>query len=579
MTVCRVCGKELTASAIAGIGHKCAKKYGSKVDKVSKQIDEYKFARESEFKNLGEDIQDSARHKYHEWKGLEEAEKAGEEVAKVAVTRDKLIKNDPPNIEVSEENVVASAIATAAIKRMPGEPTYVTSDKPQFALCKKGSSDNDIIIIVSENEKWLEDRSKLRPGTYVVKLGEVQEEVNKKIRQAYFEKYEWIKNHCEEFSKDESLKNIQNIEDEAQKFDKVYAKTKEFIKDFEEEYSVKVSEYNRIMSSEDADYTNRYLRIDKRRNKKYSIGDAVVNTLASLKSGKSEEVIATLRKAMSGGSLGLGAEKGAKGERFNPIVFYSQELKRVGPEIPAKTKEEMERLLSPDGPLKMRAFQWGNTVSEKERMEHLKRTCESLYDLKDVLGLDDQDLSIGGKLGLAVGARGKSKAMAHYERTHKAINLTRKKGIGALAHEWGHALENLSFDPSVSATNSLGSVPSDPKNYFGRHSDKMKRSGKDTSFIQDHGKFSEELKVFVDRMKKSESFSRMPLNHKKYLLEPAEVFARTFEAMVKRKLEKKGRENTYLVSCSGNDVYPSNEELDRMEPYFDNIINKLTKSK
>ena len=31
--------------------------------------------------------------------------------------------------------------------------------------------------------------------------------------------------------------------------------------------------------------------------------------------------------------------------------------------------------------------------------------------------------------------------MAHYEPARNVINLTRLKGAGSLAHEWGHALD------------------------------------------------------------------------------------------------------------------------------------------
>jgi len=56
----------------------------------------------------------------------------------------------------------------------------------------------------------------------------------------------------------------------------------------------------------------------------------------------------------------------------------------------------------------------------------------------DVVGHQDYD---GRSLGLALGARGRGKAAAHYEPAKHIINMTRDKGAGSLAHEWGHALD------------------------------------------------------------------------------------------------------------------------------------------
>lgn len=47
------------------------------------------------------------------------------------------------------------------------------------------------------------------------------------------------------------------------------------------------------------------------------------------------------------------------------------------------------------------------------------------------------------KLAIAFGARGKGKALAHYEPARVVINLTKLKGAGSLAHEWGHAFDDF----------------------------------------------------------------------------------------------------------------------------------------
>lgn len=47
------------------------------------------------------------------------------------------------------------------------------------------------------------------------------------------------------------------------------------------------------------------------------------------------------------------------------------------------------------------------------------------------------------RLAIAFGARGKGNALAHYEPSRAVINLTKMKGAGSLAHEFGHALDDM----------------------------------------------------------------------------------------------------------------------------------------
>jgi len=63
--------------------------------------------------------------------------------------------------------------------------------------------------------------------------------------------------------------------------------------------------------------------------------------------------------------------------------------------------------------------------------------------MSEVLGVDPAVLSFQGRLGIALGARGRGKAAAHYEGGRGVINITRFRGGGAAAHEWGHALDNI----------------------------------------------------------------------------------------------------------------------------------------
>jgi hypothetical protein len=575
MAICRNCGKTLKKEALDGLGPECIKKLG----KANNDSKKYQYARESEFSNLGEDIKHSARHNHHQWRGILEAELEGEEVAVNVVTRDKLLKNSPVDIKINEGNIIASTIAITMIKRMPAAPEYIkdgTPDTIHYALCKKGSKDNNIIILVSEREHYLLGLSEKRyPGTFVLELGEVKN-ANKIIRQAYFEKYEWVKEAAGGFSENKALESVHTIEDESKMASIINGEVKKLSEKYKSEFGIKVSENYIVNSEADCAFLGRYMATG-RRPKKFSIGDSVNTTLAGIKKEGITVSLERIKKANDGGAIGIGTPS-IKIGRFNPIVFYNQEIKRIGPEIPFKNKVEMESFLSPDGSSKTRGLQWGQAVSEKERLEHLTQLCGALTDLKDSLGLEFKELSLDGKLALAVGARGKASAMAHYEQKEKAINLTRKNGIGALAHEYGHALENILYDKKEKGgfSDSLGAIPKDTEGGFKLSKDYNTRNNKDSDFLDVQKPFTVVMKKFYDRMKESETFKEMPFNHKKYLAEPAEMFARTFEAMVQMKLDKKGgRINTYLVSCSNVDCYPNRGELEEMEPHFDGILRKL----
>lgn len=80
---------------------------------------------------------------------------------------------------------------------------------------------------------------------------------------------------------------------------------------------------------------------------------------------------------------------------------------------------------------------------------HVEQTAGAMLDLGDILGIDTKALGLGGRLGMAFGARGTGSAgwksgaaMAHYESVHRVINLTKMGGGGALGHEWFHAIDD-----------------------------------------------------------------------------------------------------------------------------------------
>lgn len=89
-----------------------------------------------------------------------------------------------------------------------------------------------------------------------------------------------------------------------------------------------------------------------------------------------------------------------------------------------------------------RGVEFGNWVNAKEGQAHVNHAFDALSDLAKRLGIRNKDISLGGKLGFAFGARGSGEHAAHFEPDTNIINLTKTKGDGSVAHEWAHALDH-----------------------------------------------------------------------------------------------------------------------------------------
>ena len=87
--------------------------------------------------------------------------------------------------------------------------------------------------------------------------------------------------------------------------------------------------------------------------------------------------------------------------------------------------------------------EFGNWLNENDRQQSLNFGYDALLDLSKALNIHPTDISLGKNLSIAFGSRGSGNALAHYEPDRTVINLTKMKGAGSLAHEWGHALDDV----------------------------------------------------------------------------------------------------------------------------------------
>jgi len=195
-----------------------------------------------------------------------------------------------------------------------------------------------------------------------------------------------------------------------------------------------------------------------------------------------------------------------------------------------------------------RGVQFGNWVEPARRQTELNETSAALLDLAAALGLSADCLGFGGQLGLAFGARGHGKDMAHYERGRAVINLTKTRGPGCLAHEWFHALDNFSQpDPEAMATEAAA------------------------------GPFAPLARVLTASPFAARSRALDAVRGKRYYGTVVELAARAFEKYVTDKLAALDISNDYLANLDKNSkAYPTDEEMaGGLAEAFDNLFASL----
>ncbi len=217
----------------------------------------------------------------------------------------------------------------------------------------------------------------------------------------------------------------------------------------------------------------------------------------------------------------------------------------------------------------LRSIEFGNWMNQKDRANFLYSSSLSLHHLALIYDLKDDQIGLNGKLSLALGARGSGQALAHYEPLKRSvINLTKTKGVGSLAHEFAHAIDNIiSFYTGgkvqkwVSGGDSIrkgySTTIAKKGNYFEKQFEELfnilyyTKEGKKTDFNTD--------------------ISKLP----DYWNQRNEVFARTFEVYTFYKLKEQGMKNQFLAKSSyANERYPSIDLVLKASRHIDNIIKR-----
>ena len=127
----------------------------------------------------------------------------------------------------------------------------------------------------------------------------------------------------------------------------------------------------------------------------------------------------------------------------NVVRPQLEHIERIGPDLRHNQDVTTDNMMQG---FKFRGGEFGNWNNQKDRQACINYAFDSLVDLCCVLNVPLDFVSLGPaggmRLAIAFGARGKGRALAHYEPARVVINLTKLKGAGSLAHEWGHAFDD-----------------------------------------------------------------------------------------------------------------------------------------
>lgn len=224
----------------------------------------------------------------------------------------------------------------------------------------------------------------------------------------------------------------------------------------------------------------------------------------------------------------------------------------------------------------IRGGEFGNWTNDHDRQVNLNMAFDAFCDMADALNISRRDIGLigleTGALAIAFGARGRSGALAHYEPEREVINLTKMKGTGSLAHEWGHAFDD--YIGKMSEIHRFGKLAS-----MALNDQKIPDCFRSVIHALCCNKNHGTTKYYSD----SSTFGGMySASGHGYWTSHEELFARAFACYVKDKLS--GR-NDYLVGHADVGkaqyqdktiyVYPVGEEREQFNQKMDKMIQGL----
>ena len=257
---------------------------------------------------------------------------------------------------------------------------------------------------------------------------------------------------------------------------------------------------------------------------------------------------------------------------------------------------------------RLRGIDFGEWVEGDFRQRSVDLTYDSFKMLAEAIGAPDSGISLNDeqRLGIGWGARGRGgKTAAAFWPDNGVIGLTKTKGDGSLAHEWGHAFDFM-IDRGKFMIDSKYNIYHDAledlklafRQYYrtdgleemvtslltGMWSQTRNRVGR----LEETRRFLEEeaigaIKSYTEYFKNALALDDGEIN--KYWSKKEELWARAFEAYVADKLQGA---NTYLVDKEfvspgftsnffnwTTDAYPTEKERERFNNLFESFFSQV----
>jgi hypothetical protein len=216
----------------------------------------------------------------------------------------------------------------------------------------------------------------------------------------------------------------------------------------------------------------------------------------------------------------------------------------------------------------LKGFEYGNWVNNNDRHDRLIATRKSLADLARVIG--STNIGLDGMVGIAFGARGKRKAIAHFEPNTFMINLTKEKGFGSLAHEYGHALDyffGMYIDKTTRYSALSGGAITTKKVVVAKGDLRRLMNELINEIITDKSVLSQSYTNWIKEVGQASE----------YWFRRNEIFARAFEMWVGYQMGKKGLKNTFLhQSKYDKGMYLTAKDFERILPKMNKLIREMS---
>ncbi|GAB2531913.1 PLxRFG domain-containing protein [Simplicispira piscis] len=297
--------------------------------------------------------------------------------------------------------------------------------------------------------------------------------------------------------------------------------------------------------------------------REFFIGKKIGRNVAELKAGFAD--IKAARQYLADNQTGL--ENLLDKYKAIPPVRSGTNAPRIGEDYRKGADVTPEQFQEEFG---FRGVQFGNYVEGGRRQQDLNQAYDALMDLAAVLNLPPRALSLGGRLGLAFGARGTGgtdAAAAHYESGNVVINLTKREGAGSLAHEWWHGLDNY-----FSRERGDGGTYMTERDQGGEGvREEMRAAFREVNGAINRTRMQERSRKLDDRRTKD------------YWTTKPEMSARAFESYVIAKLQDQNAGNDYLANVVGASAfaleggypYPTAGELPVIRGAFDGFFETV----